>query len=281
MNQFLDQLTAQAQKNPGDAETRNAQNRQMTLNRDALQRMLDRAREMARGGARDAAKQMLSQLQEMLENLRAMPYAQQNDPNAQKGQKLMRDLGDLAQQQQNLLDQTYRESQQLEPGQTSPNAGRFAQDQAQLRDKLEQLGKQFGDLMGQPPPQLGEAGRDMSEAEGQLRAGDPGSAVDPQTQALEALRQGPQAMMEALARRYGRGTGPHNGPDQDQFGQSTDPLGRTLPGAGQIDTGDVKIPDRSDMQRAREILDELRRRAGQSDRPRYELDYLDRLLKRF
>ena len=73
----------------------------MTLDRDALQRMLDRAREMARGGARDAAKQMLSQLQEMLENLRAMPYAQQNDPNAQKGQKLMRDLGDLAQQQQN------------------------------------------------------------------------------------------------------------------------------------------------------------------------------------
>jgi hypothetical protein len=243
--------------------------------------MLDKAREMARGGARDAARQMLSQLQEMLENLRAQPYAQQNDPAAQQGQQLMQDLNKLAQQQQNLLDQTYRESQQLAPGQQSPNADRFAQDQGQLRQKLEQLGKQFGALMGQTPQQLGQAGQEMGEAEQQLRGGMPGNAIDPQTQALEALRQGQQAMMEQLAKRFGRGTGPRNGPQQDQFGQSTDPLGRTLPGAGQIDTGDVKIPDQSDMQRAREILDELRRRAGQSQRPRYELDYLDRLLKRY
>ena len=281
MNQFLDQLMAQAQKNPNPQQSRDAQSKQMTLDRDALQRMLDKAREMARGGARDAARQMLSQLQEMLENLRAQPYAQQNDPAAQQGQQLMQDLNKLAQQQQNLLDQTYRESQQLAPGQQSPNADRFAQDQGDLRQKLDQLGKQFGALMGQTPQQLGQAGQEMGEAEQQLRAGMPGNAIDPQTQALEALRQGQQAMMEQLAKRFGRGTGPRNGPDQDQFGQSTDPLGRTLPGAGQIDTGDVKIPDQSDMQRAREILDELRRRAGQSQRPRYELDYLDRLLKRF
>ena len=280
MNQFLDQLMAQAQKNPPSDMDRNALNKQMTLDRDQLQRMLDRAREMARGGARDAARQMLSQLQQMLENLRAMPYAQ-NDPGAQQGQQLMRDLNDLAQQQQNLLDQTYRESQQLAPGQNSPNAGRFAQDQGELRDKLDKLSKQFGALMGQTPQQLGEAEQQMGEAEKQLRAGIPGNAIDPQTQALEAMRQGQQAMMEALGKRFGRGSGPRNGPDQDQFGQSTDPLGRTLPGAGQIDTGDVKIPDKSDMQRAREILDELRRRAGESQRPRYELDYLDRLLKRF
>jgi hypothetical protein len=281
MNQFLDQLMAQAQKNPNPQQGRDAQNKQMTLDRDALQRMLDKARVMARGGARDAARQMLSQLQEMLENLRAQPYAQQNDPAAQQGQQLMQDLNKLAQQQQNLLDQTYRDSQQLAPGQQSPNADRFAQDQGNLRQKLDQLGKQFGALMGQTPQQLGQAGQEMGEAEQQLRGGMPGNAIDPQTQALEALRQGQQAMMEQLAKRFGRGTGPRNGPDQDQFGQSTDPLGRTLPGAGQIDTGDVKIPDQSDMQRAREILDELRRRAGQSQRPRYELDYLDRLLKRF
>ncbi|HZT20055.1 MAG TPA: DUF4175 family protein, partial [Dongiaceae bacterium] len=281
MNQFLDQLMAQARKNAGDNPMRNPGGREMTLDRNALQRMLDRAREMARGGARDAARQMLSQLQEMLENLRAMPYAQQNDPGAQQGQQMMRELDDLAQQQQNLLDQTYRESQQLAPGQTSPKAGQFAQGQAELRQKLDQLSKRFGALMGQSPPQLGEAGRDMGEAEDQLRAGIPGNAVDPQTQALEALRQGQQAMMEALGKRFGRGSGPRNGPDQDQFGQSTDPLGRTIPGAGQIDTGDVKIPDKSDLQRAREILDELRRRAGQPERPHYELEYLDRLLKRF
>ena len=50
----------------------------------------------------------------------------------QQGQQLMRNLNDLAQQQQNLLEQTYRESQQLAPGQDSPNAGRYAQQQGDL-----------------------------------------------------------------------------------------------------------------------------------------------------
>jgi hypothetical protein len=35
------------------------------------------------------------------------------------------------------------------------------------------------------------------------------------------------------------------------------------------------------MQKAREILDELRHRAGERDRPQIELDYIDRLLQRF
>jgi hypothetical protein len=35
------------------------------------------------------------------------------------------------------------------------------------------------------------------------------------------------------------------------------------------------------MQRAREILEELRRRLGEATRPPGELDYLERLLRRF
>jgi len=35
------------------------------------------------------------------------------------------------------------------------------------------------------------------------------------------------------------------------------------------------------MQRSRQILDELRRRAGEHYRPQIELDYIDRLLRRF
>ena len=42
-----------------------------TVERRDLQEMLDRARELMRSGARDAAREMLAQLQEMLENLRA------------------------------------------------------------------------------------------------------------------------------------------------------------------------------------------------------------------
>jgi Domain of unknown function (DUF4175) len=35
------------------------------------------------------------------------------------------------------------------------------------------------------------------------------------------------------------------------------------------------------LQKSRQILDELRRRAGERSRPAIELDYIDRLLRRF
>ena len=41
----------------------------------------------------------------------------------------------------------------------------------------------------------------------------------------------------------------------------------------------VKVPDEIDIQRAREVLDELRRRLGDPARPTIELDYLERLIK--
>ena len=43
--------------------------------------------------------------------------------------------------------------------------------------------------------------------------------------------------------------------------------------------GDVKIPSESDIQRARRILEELRRRAGERERPPVERDYIERLLE--
>ena len=45
--------------------------------------------------------------------------------------------------------------------------------------------------------------------------------------------------------------------------------------------GEVRVPDRGERLRAREILDELRRRSGERHRPPVERDYIDRLLKMF
>jgi hypothetical protein len=58
-----------------------------------------------------------------------------------------------------------------------------------------------------------------------------------------------------------------------------DPLGRKQ-GNRLDDPGDsVKVPDEFTVQRARAILDELRKRLGQPSRPALELDYLERLIK--
>ncbi|MCH8189045.1 MAG: DUF4175 family protein, partial [Proteobacteria bacterium] len=87
-------------------------------------------------------------------------------------------------------------------------------------------------------------------------------------------------------RRFGRGRG--RGRGRGMFGRrpghipfAYDPLGRQLPNAGMTSADDVDIPDETETQRAWEILQELRRRAGEVGRPDLEMDYLERLLRRF
>jgi hypothetical protein len=92
------------------------------------------------------------------------------------------------------------------------------------------------------------------------------NAGSAQNQALDALRQGAQALADEADK------------DGRQAGGKEDPLGRT--GSPLGDTG-IKIPGQADLARAREILEELRRRAAQMNRPQAERDYLDRLLKAF
>ena len=69
--------------------------------------------------------------------------------------------------------------------------------------------------------------------------------------------------------------------DESETGQQQggkDPLGR---GASPLGGSGVKIPGATDLAKAREILQELRRRAAEMNRPQAERDYLDRLLKAF
>ncbi len=74
----------------------------------------------------------------------------------------------------------------------------------------------------------------------------------------------------------GRGDRPGR---QQAGGNQTDPLGRPLRGREFGDDLTVKIPGEIDVQRVRRILEELRRRLGDTERPQLELDYIERLLK--
>jgi hypothetical protein len=57
-----------------------------------------------------------------------------------------------------------------------------------------------------------------------------------------------------------------------------DPLGRPQRTEGPDLGQTVKVPDEIDVERARRILEAIRERLGERFRPRYELDYLQRLL---
>jgi Domain of unknown function (DUF4175) len=130
--------------------------------------------------------------------------------------------------------------------------------------------------------QLGEAGDAMGEAEGALGEGDAEGAVDGQGRALEAMRKGAQGLAQQM-QQSGMGPGPgqpgRNGRARAE--QNTDPLGRPLRGRDYGDDVTVKVPGEIDAQRARRILEELRKRFGESSRPQIELDYIERLLKDF
>jgi hypothetical protein len=117
----------------------------------------------------------------------------------------------------------------------------------------------------------------MGRAAEALGEGRPGGAVGDQGQALDALRQGAQGLAQQLSNR-GQGGGIRQG---DSNLPNEDPLGRPQRTQGPDLGNSVKVPDEIDTQRAREILDAIRKRLGEAGRPELEMDYLERLLDRF
>ena len=298
LDKFLQALAEQMRKNPQASRPldRNAR----TLSQQDLKSMIDRLENMARLGNKDAARQLLDQLQSMLENLQTAQQGQQGDQGDDDMMSALDELGDMIRKQQQLRDKTFkqgqdqRRSQQQGKGQQNQLGG-LQQDQQALKDRLNKLLEQLrqhglGDPQqgqngeGQGQDQLGSAGEAMGEAEGELGEGDADSAVDSQGRALDALRKGAQGLAQQM-QQNGIGMGP--GPGQPgrtgraRAQNDTDPLGRPLHGREYGDDTGVKVPGEIDAQRARRILEELRKRFGESFRPQLELDYIERLLKDF
>lgn len=295
LDKFLQTLAEEMRKNPQLARPldRNMQ----ALRSQDLRSMLDRLEQMARSGARDAARALLDQLQSMLENLQMARPGMQGEGDDMMS--TLDELGDLIRRQQQLRDQTYREGQDRrgQRGQGRQQQGErkglggLQQDQQALRDRLKQLmdqlrqhglGQQPQDgQQGQGGDPLGRAGDAMGDAAESLGQGNADGAVDNQGRALDALRKGAQGLAQQLEQQMGRGPGPGQPGrlGQGRAEQDTDPFGRPLRGRDYGDDSTVKVPGEIDIQRARRILEELRRRFGDPLRPQLELDYIERLLK--
>ena len=330
MQEFMKAL-AERQQNSGAPDQQQAQN--MIRSRD-LDNILDQIENLARSGHRDAAQQMLSELQRMMNNLQTG-----RDPNGGQQQqssemrKQIDKLGELMQNQQKLMDQTFKFDQALrdrmqrgEPdqglesdpqqqqgqqgqqgeqqqqgegqqqGQQGQNGNQPSPDQMtaeQLREALkglrqqqEALSKQLQELqkglegLGIKPGQnFGEAQKQMDGAGKALGKGRGDQAVDGQGKALQALRDGARDMMNQImqAMRGQQGQGQQQGSAQgNQNGR--DPLGRPRQTTGPDFDERVKVPDEIDVQRAREILDEIRKRLEDNTGTANERRYLERLL---
>src|SRR5438552_10208678 len=306
LDKFLQALAEQLRKNPQQLARPLDPNARQLRPQD-LRNMIDRLEQMARSGARDAARRMLQDLQQMLENLQMARPGQQMDGDGDDDMmSALDELGDMIRKQQQLRDRTFQQGQdqrrdrqrgqrgqqgrQGQRGQQGDQMGELRENQQALRDQLKKLmeelrKKGFGQgQQGQGEmDQLGRAGDAMGEAEGQLGEGNADGAVDSQGRALEALRRGAQNLAQSMQQQGMLGPGPGQpgrlGPSRAQ--QESDPLGRPLRGRDHGDDVTVKVPGEIDVQRARRILEELRRRFGESFRPQLELEYIERLLKDF
>lgn len=283
------------------------------LSENDLKRMMDQIENLAKSGDRDKAQQLLSEMQDMMNNLRTARRQGQNQQDSEL-RKQMDKLGEIMRRQQEMMNDTFR-MDQAQRGQQGPDdqsqempgedgqqrqgdngkpqdGGRdgkpmtpqeFAdalkqlqEGQGKLKGELDKLNKSLEGQGMEPNEGFGEAGRAMGEAENSLGGGQGGAAVGQQGRALEALRRGAQNLMQQLQAMQGdEGGGPIR-----QRGAGRDPLNRPMPGSDgpNPDPSQVKVPDEIDMQRAREILDAIRKRLGNTLSPEIERSYLERLL---
>jgi uncharacterized protein (TIGR02302 family) len=250
-----------------------------TINSADLDAMLDSIRDLAKSGAEDAARQALADLENLLNNLRLSNRGGnsgegQNGGDQQGGPAGQ--AGDLIGRQRELADKSFERGQKR-----GEKGDDLASEQSGIAGDLSDLMKSLegqGDSGANPDPEgaaaraLGKALTEMRRSEGALKDGEFDSANDAMERAIANLREGAESIARAKAEMAQGRAG--------QGGQQPmrDPLGRQI---GDAYGQGVDVPEKSDAQKTRELLQELRRRLSDGQRTQDEINYLERLLERY
>lgn len=294
--------------------------------------MLDALEDLTETGATDQARQLLSDITNMLENLEfqqgsgsgegfpGMPGERadnENDEDLSEEERemteTMRELSDLLREQRELNDETLAEQRgergqsgdsqagQAQPGDPGdPQSGESqgdlpdwmqGEDGGSLSERQEGLANRIEELaenqMGSGEDGEGEGAGGLDEdtldaiersqrrAGNALEDGNQGRAIRNQDQATRQLRD----LAEGLAQELDAARAERFGEPQANGQGSADPFGRSQTGAVD-DSNSVDVPDEAERQRAKDILDELRRRYDEAV-DEDEREYLERLLDRF
>ncbi len=265
---------------------------QMQITGDQIQELMNRIQELMEEGRMDEAAELMAQLNALLENLQVTEGPGEGG-EPMPGSEAMEGLGDTLSEQQDLADDTFRQLQDEfgrgeESGEGEGEGGGqqgLAQRQQELRERLRE--QQLQTLPGEGTPEgdaaldaLEDAERAMDEAERALREGANREALERQAEALESMREGLRQLADAM--RQDRRERADNAPEGEGQGLGRDPLGREREGDSATGgEGGTAVPGEDPRQRARELMDEIRRRSAELSRPESERDYLNRLIDRF
>lgn len=306
MKDYMEALAKRMdQQKPGQQPNADARN---VIRQQDLEKMLNQLENMARSGNREAAQQLLSDMQRLMNNLQAGGSKRQPSEAENRARDQVDKLGRILRDQQKLMEETYKLNQELQQQQWQTDPGMPGEDepldplsgdqttdpgaltkkqkeamqglqqrQRDLQKQLQELGEGLKGLGMKPNKGLGEAGKEMDGAGKALGRNEGQPALDSQGRALEALRKGAQEMMQSMA---GKGEGQGNGMSGNGPGSGgiKDPLGRSNGNDGLGDYGGDKLPDTTDVQRARDILDAIRRKLGEGGMTPTGRQYLERLL---
>ena len=282
-----DYMRQQAQQNGKDPNSKTSQNGQkgQQMTQDQLNQMLDKLQQLMKDGKTAEAQELMQKLRDFMNNMKVTQGDGTGTGQGQPGDQAMKDLNQTLRDQQKLSDDSFHDLQNSQGDQGQALADR----QKNLQRGLDNMQK-GGQLPGAGDPngtegrkQLDQAGRAMKDAEQALRDGDLGGALDKQAQALDALRNGIRNFGQAQANAQQQQQG-------NQQGQATtnsapegqrDPLGRDSGNSARFGTDKSLMQGPDVYRRAQDLLDEIRKRAGQQSRPEGERSYLKRLLDLF
>jgi uncharacterized protein (TIGR02302 family) len=272
------------------------------------QQLLDQLRQMmenmqiTRGqqGQQSPGEQAMEGLAETLRQQQGLSdeafrdLQEQFNPDAQAGQSQQNEgrSGDGEGRGQQHSEGQGQGQQGQQGGGRQPQDGQSGEQSLADRQQAlrNELNRQMQNLPGAGTPEgdaaresLGRAGEAMDEAEEALREEDFAGALDNQADAMEALREGMRELAEQMAQQQQNQQGGQQG---DALGRNNpdgtrDPLGRDVGDNGRVGTDEQLLQGEDVYRRARELLDEIRRRSGEQERPTEELEYLKRLLERF
>ena len=303
LNKLLDQMEDTA---------RNGSREDAQAMLDQMQEMFENMRSAREGQESPADREMRKQIGELEKLLRDQQKLRDDTFRSDQKDRARR----RAQRNQTMPGQQDFQGQQDQEGSNAPDQGDNDSDQAdnqgqdqadrgepqlgdrqqELRDRLAELKRKLKSLGMKGEKGFDDAQGDMKEAEGDLKGekggkqgksgqSGKGAAVDAQGRALEALRDGAQGLQKQMDGQGGQGKGRNGrgnyvarrGRPGEQLGD--DPLGRGAEGDKGREEGPLKESVGA-AERARRVMEELRRRLADPARPVDERDYLERLMKR-
>jgi hypothetical protein len=158
MDKFMQAMREEAERRMKDGSLPRQQSQQgRAITPEDLQKMMDALEDLAKGGSREMAEQLLNELDRLLQNMQPGMSDQAQGDNGMG--EMMDQLGDMMKRQQGLMDETQRQpgsqgedgdmGEQGEQGEEGNRGKAPGNGMGGLADRQRSLQQMLDDLLGQ------------------------------------------------------------------------------------------------------------------------------------